>query len=167
MGNRTRDLEERLARQDRPTPIVQMKAKQDDTHLLASRVLAGEINARQVPVHLREEVLAQTRVLHQAVVARTDETVRSLKEALTQANQTARTHSDGQGQALSEAERQRSTAHDLGRQTLALREELERLRRENGELEEQLRLAHMEAVERMSEMETLRAGEMGTSEGAL
>ncbi|MFA4845907.1 MAG: hypothetical protein WC654_05090, partial [Patescibacteria group bacterium] len=146
---------------------VSALAKRDDPRMIASLLMSGEIEVSQVPAPLYEAVLLHVCALHRAVVARTQETVRCLKLALTQTNQTVRDRDGSHGETLSEIERHRRTAQSLGSQSLKLREELDRQIAKVRKLGEELRIERNETDEMRIQMETLRASQLGTSEGAL
>lgn len=139
----------------------------EDPRVIASHLLQGELDVREVPSGLLGDVLAAVGSIHQAVLSRNEETIRSLRDALKGSNAVSRDRDGAQASLQAEIDRHRRSAQELGRTNLALREEMDGLREREATAMRGLAEARQRIIELEDQVRELTAIQMGTAEGAM
>lgn len=150
-----------------PAPQVASVHAQGDPRVIASHLLQGELDVREVPSGLLGDVLAAAGSIHQAVLSRNEETIRSLREALKGSNAVSRDRDEAQASLQAQIDRHRRSAQELGRTNLALREEMDGLSEREGTAARGLAQARQHIVELEDQVRELTAAQMGIAEGSM
>lgn len=158
------DQKERLGVRS-PDPIP--AGKGHDPRVIASQLLNGELKVGGIPAGMVVLVLDAAALIHRAVVARSEETVRSLRSAIEASNAVSRGRDEAQVRWSDEVERHRRTAQEQGRVNLALRAELDRARAAEQESAQQLSFAREQIEELERQAHELRSAQAGIVEGKL